>query len=211
MRQLELFSTAELTVMRDRTASRRYCAAREEFRREHARRRMWGLARRHAAKLRRLHEDRGADRPAGAGSRVRPRAWRGLAAPAERTAMDCSPMEGSVSERAKGRPVNDAEPHGGALVAVARAAAAPAAVAAATTAEPGAVPAVAAAAPGIATAQPVAHPDVVARPVAGVAMASTVKSPLMAEKDFRRHGRARRSAILLVVDLSTKIISHRWL
>ncbi|TWG11629.1 hypothetical protein FHX34_106359 [Actinoplanes teichomyceticus] len=39
--------------MRDRTASRDYSPAREEFRREHERRRFWGLRRRHAERLRR--------------------------------------------------------------------------------------------------------------------------------------------------------------
>ncbi|HTJ38795.1 MAG TPA: hypothetical protein VL738_36660 [Dactylosporangium sp.] len=54
MRQLQLFTTKELAAMRDRTKSRRYSPAGEEFRREHARQRAWGLARRHDEKLRRL-------------------------------------------------------------------------------------------------------------------------------------------------------------
>lgn len=54
MRQLQFFTTAELAAMRDRTASRRYSPAREEFRREHHRHRVWGLARRHAERLRRV-------------------------------------------------------------------------------------------------------------------------------------------------------------
>jgi hypothetical protein len=58
MRQLELFTVAELAEMRDRTRSRRYSPANEQFRREHARRRSWGLARRHAEKLRRARERR---------------------------------------------------------------------------------------------------------------------------------------------------------
>ena len=53
-RQLQLFSTAELAVMRDRTASRAYSPERDEFRREHERHRAWGLKRRHAERLRRL-------------------------------------------------------------------------------------------------------------------------------------------------------------
>src|SRR3954447_17469271 len=58
MLQLQLFNTAELAAMRDRTRSRRYSPAGEQFRREHARRRDFGLARRHAEKLRRLHDRR---------------------------------------------------------------------------------------------------------------------------------------------------------
>ena len=54
MRQLQMFTTAELAAMRDRTASRKYSPAREEFRRTHQRHRAWGLARRHAERLRHL-------------------------------------------------------------------------------------------------------------------------------------------------------------
>ncbi len=60
VRQLQLFTQAQLATMRDRSASRRYSAAAEEFRRRHARHRDWGLARRHAEKLRRLEEERAA-------------------------------------------------------------------------------------------------------------------------------------------------------
>jgi hypothetical protein len=56
MRQLQLFTTAELARMRDRTASRSYSPEAEEFRRNHERHRAWGLARRHAERLRRLRE-----------------------------------------------------------------------------------------------------------------------------------------------------------
>jgi hypothetical protein len=42
--------------MRDRTRSRNYSASRDEFRREHERHREWGLAQRHARKLRRIRE-----------------------------------------------------------------------------------------------------------------------------------------------------------
>ena len=52
MRQLQLFTTAELARMRDRTASRNHSPARSEFRRVHEGRRAWGLARRHAERLR---------------------------------------------------------------------------------------------------------------------------------------------------------------
>src|SRR6187402_1500562 len=41
--------------MRDRTRRRNYSAEAEEFRREHARHREWGLAQRHARKLTRLY------------------------------------------------------------------------------------------------------------------------------------------------------------
>ena len=55
MRQLQLFTTAELATMRDRTKSRNYSPGRDEFRRDHQRRRAYGLARRHAASLWRAH------------------------------------------------------------------------------------------------------------------------------------------------------------
>ena len=58
MRQLQLFTSAQLAQMRDRTASRSYSPAGEEFRREHERHRAWGLARRHAERMRRLHGHR---------------------------------------------------------------------------------------------------------------------------------------------------------
>ena len=57
MRQLQLFTTAQLAAMRDRTASRRYSAEGERFRRQHERHRAWGLARRHAERLRRSPHD----------------------------------------------------------------------------------------------------------------------------------------------------------
>ena len=56
MRQLSLFDRATTASMRDRTRSRNYSPERDEFRREHERRRYWGLQRRHAEKLRRLHD-----------------------------------------------------------------------------------------------------------------------------------------------------------
>jgi hypothetical protein len=58
MRQLQLFTTADLAKMRDRTASRNYSPERDEFRRDHERHRSWGLARRHADRLRRVRETR---------------------------------------------------------------------------------------------------------------------------------------------------------
>ena len=56
MRQLQLFTRAELAAMRDPTASRNYSPERDKFRREHQRHRTWGLARRHAEKLRRARD-----------------------------------------------------------------------------------------------------------------------------------------------------------
>src|ERR1700754_4904793 len=61
MRQLQLFTSAEMAKMRDRTRSRNYSPVIDEFRREHARHRAWGLERRHAEKLRRIHA--GSDEP----------------------------------------------------------------------------------------------------------------------------------------------------
>ena len=54
MRQLQLFTSADLAKMRDRTARRNYSPEAEEFRRVHKKDRDWGLARRHAEKLSRL-------------------------------------------------------------------------------------------------------------------------------------------------------------
>lgn len=63
MRQLQLFTTAELARMRDRTMSRSYSPAGDEFRRVHERRRRWGLARRHAERRARA-TTRAAEAPA---------------------------------------------------------------------------------------------------------------------------------------------------
>ena len=52
---MSLFDRATTTAMRDRTRSRNYSPERDEFRRDHERRRYWGLKRRHAEKLRQLH------------------------------------------------------------------------------------------------------------------------------------------------------------
>jgi len=52
MWKLQLFTTAELARMRDRTASRNHSPARDQFRREHEQHRAWGLKRRHAERLR---------------------------------------------------------------------------------------------------------------------------------------------------------------
>ncbi|GAA1894366.1 hypothetical protein GCM10009687_74900 [Asanoa iriomotensis] len=55
MRQLQLFTSGELAGMRDRSAARNYSPAGDQFRHERARHRTWGLAQRHAARLRRAH------------------------------------------------------------------------------------------------------------------------------------------------------------
>ncbi|PRX18248.1 hypothetical protein CLV67_11381 [Actinoplanes italicus] len=53
MGQMSLFGRQETARFRDRTKARNHSAERDEFRREHERRRFYGLQRRHAAKLRR--------------------------------------------------------------------------------------------------------------------------------------------------------------
>jgi hypothetical protein len=55
MRQLQLFTTAQLATMRDTTRRRNYSAEAEEFRREHQRHRVWGMTQRHARKLRSIY------------------------------------------------------------------------------------------------------------------------------------------------------------
>jgi hypothetical protein len=64
MRQLQLFTTAELGRMRDRTASRNHSPERDEFRRLHAHHRAWGLVQRHGRRLHRLRTSSCAPRPA---------------------------------------------------------------------------------------------------------------------------------------------------
>ena len=54
MRQQQLFTRSELSAMRDRTRGRNYSPERDNFRRDHERRRYWGLKRRHAERLRQL-------------------------------------------------------------------------------------------------------------------------------------------------------------
>jgi hypothetical protein len=51
MRQLEFFSRSEVAAMRDPTRARNYSPGKAEFRRDHERRRRWGLKRRHGWKL----------------------------------------------------------------------------------------------------------------------------------------------------------------
>ena len=64
MRQLQLFTTAELSRMRDRTASRTYSPERDEFRRVHEHHRAWGLIQRHRQRLRHLRNTSRAPQPA---------------------------------------------------------------------------------------------------------------------------------------------------
>jgi hypothetical protein len=68
VRQLQLFTTAELATMRDRTASRNFSPAKDEFRRTHRRHRAWGLGQRHAERLRRSRARSNLDRTAAAGT-----------------------------------------------------------------------------------------------------------------------------------------------
>ena len=63
MRQLQLFTTTELARMRDRTASRRYSPARDQFRSEHKRHRDWGLMQRHGRRLAHLRRSAAARVP----------------------------------------------------------------------------------------------------------------------------------------------------
>jgi hypothetical protein len=80
MRQLQLFTSAALAQMRDRTASRRYSPARDEFRREHERRRARGLIQRHGERLRRLRDRSCASPAASAHESRRPAQTRDLPA-----------------------------------------------------------------------------------------------------------------------------------
>ncbi len=49
--QLQFFSRPATAALRDRTRARNYSPQKAEFRRDHARRRRFGLAQRHALKL----------------------------------------------------------------------------------------------------------------------------------------------------------------
>ena len=55
MRQLELFSRTQLSVLRDSSKARHRSPEVDAFRREHERRRAWGLRQRHALKMTRLY------------------------------------------------------------------------------------------------------------------------------------------------------------
>src|SRR5690242_9603881 len=55
--QLGLFSREQMSAMRDRTRARNWSPEKDEFRREHARRRAWGLAQRHGLKRMRLRRE----------------------------------------------------------------------------------------------------------------------------------------------------------
>jgi hypothetical protein len=52
---MSFFTAAQTAAMRDPTKRRNYSVEAEEFRREHAARRVWGLQQRHARKMRSLH------------------------------------------------------------------------------------------------------------------------------------------------------------
>jgi hypothetical protein len=107
MGQASLFTRSEIASMRDRTVSRGYSPAREEFRREHERHRAWGLRRRHEEKLHR-NRDGGASNCAGEGQ--------------AHTATPAMPPSGAASQPAKTaahashtRSTRSAEPHSPAL------------------------------------------------------------------------------------------------
>jgi hypothetical protein len=73
MGQMSFFSRAETAAMRDRTKARNYDPGRHEFRRQQRIRRDCGLQRRHAEKLRRLHESGAVSRRPSAIAKVQAR------------------------------------------------------------------------------------------------------------------------------------------
>jgi hypothetical protein len=73
MGQMSFFSRAETAAMRDRTKARNYDPGRDEFRRQQRIRRDCGLQRRHAEKLRRLHESGAVSRRPSAIAKVQAR------------------------------------------------------------------------------------------------------------------------------------------
>jgi hypothetical protein len=81
--------------MRDRTASRSYSPAAEEFRREHERHRDWGLAQRHARRQRQLHDKAVGSQPPGTTD-----ARRATSPPAPSPSSAPSPVERQKVERA---------------------------------------------------------------------------------------------------------------
>lgn len=83
MRQLQLFTSAALAQMRDRTASRHYSPGHDEFRRGHERRRAWGLIQRHGERLRHLRDRSCASPAADAHESRRPDQTRDLPAVTE--------------------------------------------------------------------------------------------------------------------------------
>jgi len=136
MRQLSMFTPAQVAGMRDRTASRYHSPGRDQFRREHERHRAWGLARRHAERLRRLHppktnatgqssEDRTqapspSQTPALAPSEQPTRTVRGLNHPTSRAPSRSDPTAGAEpepagtsSETITPRPREDSRPSAG--------------------------------------------------------------------------------------------------
>ncbi len=66
MAQLQLFTSAQIAGMRDRTAPRRQSTAHDEFRRAQQHRRDWGLLQRHTTKVRRSQAAGAAPPPTGA-------------------------------------------------------------------------------------------------------------------------------------------------
>lgn len=94
MRQLQLFTHAEIAGWRDRTAARTYSPEAEAFRREHQRHRAWGLTRRHGDRLRRQRYTAAACTPTSTGleaSPTRPSPTPARAAPQRRPASSSPP------------------------------------------------------------------------------------------------------------------------
>ena len=115
-RQIQLFTRPAIAAMRDRTKARNYSPEREEFRRDHARRRRWGLARRHAQKLCRLH---GCSRECAEvglhdhGEAAAPLIWPGEATGAQRPstpALDRDVAPGVTCRRATRAPAEPSSP-----------------------------------------------------------------------------------------------------
>jgi hypothetical protein len=107
--QMSFFGRAETAAMRDRTLSRNYSAARDEFRREHERHRSWGLRQRHAEKLRRIRAAAAGDTRAPAVSTSQP----GIESAAGRARHTPSPPGPSVpAAQPPGPSVPAAQPPG---------------------------------------------------------------------------------------------------
>src|SRR5882757_8300872 len=112
MPQLEFFSRSQLASWRDRTASRNYSAERDQFRRDHARHREWGLRQRHGRRSMylRIYGDIAAppDRDTSC------RAYESSAPVPEPAAAEELPAEASSGNVSCGRGLAYADPPGGA-------------------------------------------------------------------------------------------------
>ncbi len=170
MGQLSLFSRVEIAGMRERTVARNYSPTRDEFRREHERRRFWGLRRRHAEKLRRG----GAGvltAPVGRGDRIRP-------------AVTATPAGGSASRPVVAAPASSAVVPASSAVVPASAgmgsgSVSPVVVAASSVAQSGSVsPPAVVASP---RADPASRPAVPASPVGAWSGVEPVAAPVGAQ------------------------------